>query len=161
MRKGRTVFIVALIALAVVKVVPMIPIQVEHSIKPIHVEIDTSIRMEHDIDEMFDEDPGGELLTAPCPPDLLPVVGNSPVIEEEEPEEEDLLLLYSPDPQPPEPIVLPPADSAALLKPWISAIVSLAVTGASLIIILRRKGDESEKKWAFASVGTILGYWLG
>ena len=39
-------------------------------------------------------------------------------------------------------------------------IVSLAVLGCALYVILSKKYDASAEKWAFGSVGTIIGYWL-
>jgi hypothetical protein len=39
-------------------------------------------------------------------------------------------------------------------------IVSLAVLGAALFVILSHGYDDSHQKWAYAAVGIILGYWL-
>ena len=39
-------------------------------------------------------------------------------------------------------------------------LISLVVLGASLYIILKDSYSPSSQKWAFGSVGTILGYWL-
>ncbi len=41
-----------------------------------------------------------------------------------------------------------------------SVIVSLAVLGSALYIILSAGYDASAQKWAFGAVGTIIGYWL-
>jgi hypothetical protein len=39
-------------------------------------------------------------------------------------------------------------------------IVSLCLLGASLVVILSSGFDPNVKHWAFATVGTILGFWL-
>jgi multisubunit Na+/H+ antiporter MnhB subunit len=39
-------------------------------------------------------------------------------------------------------------------------IVSLIVILASLYVILSQQFPDDDKKWAYTSVGTILGYWL-
>ncbi|WP_434053884.1 MAG: hypothetical protein RDA78_02970 [Roseibium sp.] len=41
-----------------------------------------------------------------------------------------------------------------------SVVVSLAVLGSSLFIILSGGYEPDAQKWAFGSVGTILGFWL-
>jgi hypothetical protein len=40
-------------------------------------------------------------------------------------------------------------------------IFSLVILVASLYVIISKKFQQSAQKWAFGSVGTILGYWLG
>lgn len=44
--------------------------------------------------------------------------------------------------------------------PWMQPAVSLIVLAASLFVILSGSYGESYAKWAFGSVGLILGYWL-
>jgi hypothetical protein len=39
-------------------------------------------------------------------------------------------------------------------------IVSLAVLATSLFIILSGRYTPQDQHWAYASVGTVLGYWL-
>jgi hypothetical protein len=39
-------------------------------------------------------------------------------------------------------------------------LVSLCLLGASLFVILAAGYDPNIKHWAFATVGTILGFWL-
>jgi len=39
-------------------------------------------------------------------------------------------------------------------------IVTLVVLGASTYVILSQEYDEGTQKWAFGSIGTILGYWM-
>ena len=41
-----------------------------------------------------------------------------------------------------------------------SIVVSLAVLGSALYIVLSGGYAEAEQKWAFGAIGTILGYWL-
>lgn len=38
--------------------------------------------------------------------------------------------------------------------------VSMCLLGASLFVILAGGYDPNAKHWAFATVGTILGFWL-
>ncbi len=53
------------------------------------------------------------------------------------------------------------SSSTADTKDVMRAVVSLSILGSSLFIILRKKYDANDKKWAYGSVGAILGYWLG
>ena len=41
------------------------------------------------------------------------------------------------------------------------AIVTGSVLASSLYVIVSKRYAEMDKKWAYGSVGTILGYWLG
>ena len=47
---------------------------------------------------------------------------------------------------------------------WVRLIVSIMLTftmvGASLYIILSKQYDDGTTKWAFAMIGTVIGYWL-
>jgi hypothetical protein len=40
------------------------------------------------------------------------------------------------------------------------AIVSLAVLGAALFILLTHGFGPDSKRWAYGSVGMVVGYWL-
>lgn len=40
-------------------------------------------------------------------------------------------------------------------------VVSIAVLGAALYVILSDRFPDAQSKWAFGAVGTVLGYWLG
>jgi hypothetical protein len=40
------------------------------------------------------------------------------------------------------------------------AFVSLAVLCSALFVILSGRYDDASQKWAFGSVGTILGFWF-
>lgn len=41
-----------------------------------------------------------------------------------------------------------------------SVIISLAVLGAALYVILSNKFHDGSEKWAYATIGTIIGFWL-
>ena len=43
---------------------------------------------------------------------------------------------------------------------WMVIVVSLALLGAALFIILTDSYPDSHSKWAFGMVGLIAGYWL-
>lgn len=49
-------------------------------------------------------------------------------------------------------VVVPPETMGVVL--------SLALTVASLFVILRKDYGPKDKHWAYATIGTILGYWL-
>jgi hypothetical protein len=56
--------------------------------------------------------------------------------------------------------MLPDADPAMrgpLRRLLVQAVVSLAVLGAALFIILTRAFDPD---WAYGSVGMVVGYWV-
>ena len=38
---------------------------------------------------------------------------------------------------------------------------SIVFSGAGLFIILSKRYDESDNKWAYGVIGTVIGYWLG
>lgn len=50
----------------------------------------------------------------------------------------------------------------SILKPndWMPPLISLIVLLSSLYVILSGNYDESHLKWAFGTIGMILGYWL-
>ena len=52
------------------------------------------------------------------------------------------------------------ASLAEKLNELMPALISLIVLASSLYIILSVSYGEAEKKWAYGSGGTILGYWL-
>jgi hypothetical protein len=39
-------------------------------------------------------------------------------------------------------------------------VISIALLGASLWVILSKNYEADTEKWAFGCVGTIVGYWL-
>jgi uncharacterized iron-regulated membrane protein len=39
--------------------------------------------------------------------------------------------------------------------------VTIPVLGAALYVIMAPVYQEADKKWAYAAVGTLLGFWLG
>ncbi|MFZ0137014.1 MAG: hypothetical protein WAK89_08155 [Candidatus Sulfotelmatobacter sp.] len=53
-----------------------------------------------------------------------------------------------------------PAMNGPLRRLLMQAVVSLAVLGASLFIILTRGFGPDSKRWAYGSVGMVVGYWL-
>lgn len=59
--------------------------------------------------------------------------------------------------------MLPNADPAMhgpLRRLIMQAIVSLAILGASFFIIFTRGFGPDSKRWAYGSVGMVVGYWL-
>ncbi len=46
------------------------------------------------------------------------------------------------------------------MDPWMKAVLSLAIVGVSLYVILTRPWDEAARQWAVGSIGFILGYWF-
>jgi hypothetical protein len=59
--------------------------------------------------------------------------------------------------------MLPNADPAMggpLRRLLMQAIVSLAALGAALFIILTHEFGPDSKRWAYGSVGMVVGYWL-
>jgi hypothetical protein len=47
-----------------------------------------------------------------------------------------------------------------MLRAVMPALVSILVLIASLIVILMRRFSPRDKHWAYATIGTILGFWL-
>jgi hypothetical protein len=43
---------------------------------------------------------------------------------------------------------------------WVSIIISFLILLAGLFVILSKKYPADQQNWAFASVGTVVGYWL-
>ena len=39
-------------------------------------------------------------------------------------------------------------------------VITFALLGASLWVILSRRYNDANQKWAFGVIGTIVGYWL-
>jgi hypothetical protein len=59
--------------------------------------------------------------------------------------------------------MLPNADvgmRGPLRRLLMQAVVSMAVLAASLFIILNQGFDPVNKRWAYGSVGMVVGYWL-
>jgi hypothetical protein len=52
------------------------------------------------------------------------------------------------------------SSGGPLSRAIMQVAVSLSLLGASLVVILSGQYDPSIKHWAFATVGTILGFWL-
>lgn len=45
-------------------------------------------------------------------------------------------------------------------RPTMQILVSLAILGCALYIVLSHSYTEQEKHWAYGVIGAILGYWL-
>ncbi len=55
------------------------------------------------------------------------------------------------------PLPAPPAfDAATVMR----MAISLGLLGASLFVILSKRYTPTDRHWAYATVGTILGFWL-
>jgi len=54
-------------------------------------------------------------------------------------------------------VALPPA---AFPREAMAIVVSLVVLGASLFVILSKKYPPESDRWAYGTVGTIVGFWL-
>jgi len=52
------------------------------------------------------------------------------------------------------------AMTQALIQLAMRIVVSLALLGCSLFVVMSQSYGAQEKHWAFGSLGTILGYWL-
>ena len=53
-----------------------------------------------------------------------------------------------------------PAMNGPLRRLLMQAVVSLAVLGAALFIILTHGFGPDSKRWAYGTVGMVVGYWL-
>jgi hypothetical protein len=53
-----------------------------------------------------------------------------------------------------------PAMRAPLRRFILQAVVSLAVLGAALFVVLTHGRDYGNKPWAYASMGMVVGYWM-
>lgn len=51
-------------------------------------------------------------------------------------------------------------DIMQLLKPLMMVIITFMLLGAALFVLLSKRFDEPSKRWAFGTIGTILGFWL-
>jgi hypothetical protein len=55
---------------------------------------------------------------------------------------------------------IPKQDVMQVLRPVMAAVITVVLLGVSLFIVLSKSFDESSKKWAFGTIGTIIGFWL-
>ena len=46
------------------------------------------------------------------------------------------------------------------IKPTMQVLITLIFTPTALFIVLARRYGPKDKHWAYATLGTILGYWL-
>jgi hypothetical protein len=58
------------------------------------------------------------------------------------------------------PEALPTSEKPTDLVLLMRVAVSLLVLGASLFVILSKRYGPKDKHWAYATVGTLLGFWL-
>ena len=54
----------------------------------------------------------------------------------------------------------PPAQLIKTTRVVMAIFVSAAVLGVALYVVLSATYETSTEKWAYASIGTILGFWL-
>jgi hypothetical protein len=50
--------------------------------------------------------------------------------------------------------------TAADIRLCVSIAVSFVILAAGLFIILSKRYQADDKNWAFAAVGTVVGFWL-
>jgi hypothetical protein len=50
--------------------------------------------------------------------------------------------------------------SAVNIALLMSVILTIAVSGTALYVILKGQYSEGAAKWAYGAIGTVLGYWL-
>jgi hypothetical protein len=65
-----------------------------------------------------------------------------------------------PRPQPPAPLPKRKILAGTPTRTAMQVAISLCLLVATLFVILSAKYDANSKHWAFATVGTILGFWL-
>jgi len=51
-------------------------------------------------------------------------------------------------------------DWAVDIRPVMKIVVTLLIGGAAVFVILSKRYGPKDKHWAYATAGTILGYWL-
>jgi hypothetical protein len=54
----------------------------------------------------------------------------------------------------------PYAETDDTLKLYVRIAVSALFAGAGLFVVLSKKYDANEQNWAFATMGTVVGFWL-
>jgi len=55
---------------------------------------------------------------------------------------------------------LPKSKATLSLRDVMMVVVSLAVLGTALYLIVSDRADSGSQKWAFGAVGSIIGFWL-
>lgn len=48
----------------------------------------------------------------------------------------------------------------ALVRLCVQSLVTFALLTVCLVVILSARSDPNSKNWAYATVGTIVGFWL-
>jgi len=51
-------------------------------------------------------------------------------------------------------------EKSLILKQYMQVIISGVLVLAALYVILSNRYSDSEKNWAYATIGTILGFWI-
>ncbi len=54
----------------------------------------------------------------------------------------------------------PYTEADDTLKLYVRIAVSALFAGAGLFVVLSKRYEANEKNWAFATMGTIVGFWL-
>src|SRR5215831_1860232 len=65
-----------------------------------------------------------------------------------------------PTPTPAPEYVAPPNGPSDVFRAAMPVVVTFVLLGASLWVILSRRYNDANQKWAFGVIGTIVGYWL-
>lgn len=58
------------------------------------------------------------------------------------------------------PVPPPPPPPSAEIREWMQPLLSLALLGAALFVILGARFGPKDKHWAYGIVGTIAGFWM-
>jgi hypothetical protein len=56
--------------------------------------------------------------------------------------------------------VSPPLDPLIIQQFWVRVAISFCVLACALFVILSKRYTPTQKHWAYATLGTLLGYWL-
>jgi hypothetical protein len=51
-------------------------------------------------------------------------------------------------------------SEGSFLKEWMQIGITLLLLAASLFVILSSRYEAKDKNWAYATVGTLVGFWL-
>ena len=53
-----------------------------------------------------------------------------------------------------------PSEGTSFFKDWMQIGITLLLLAASLFVILSSRYEPKDKNWAYATVGTLVGFWL-
>lgn len=51
-------------------------------------------------------------------------------------------------------------DPLTVQQFWVRVAISFSVLGCALYVVLSKRYTPTQKHWAYATLGTLLGYWL-